>query len=214
MQDEDQNNPLSRFSSISSTATAPNLPGAGRTVGLILDWVGSGLESFVGKRIAKPNLKAEAAAQDANHSHFTASNLEDFNRQQTLPHDKQITPSSSSSVSSTATAPNLVGPGRTLGLLFDWLGEGLEGKLNKRATQLNLGPEAIARDIRRLRRHEQIDAFVRYAAPYAHVNKAKEKKVRKLCKNLMKYARLVFKFRIILDHIIYEKLVLMFWRLS
>ncbi|KLO16297.1 hypothetical protein SCHPADRAFT_901679 [Schizopora paradoxa] len=51
----------------------------------------------------------------------------------------------SSSAHSTATAPNLVGPGRTLGLLFDWLGNGLETFLNRRAVQLNLGPEAVAR---------------------------------------------------------------------
>ncbi|KLO19911.1 hypothetical protein SCHPADRAFT_46400 [Schizopora paradoxa] len=96
---------------------------------------------------------------------------------------------SSSSTHSTATAPNLVGPGRTIGLLFDWLGRGLESFLNKRALQLNLGPEAVARDIRRLRRHEEISLMVRFATPYAHVSQAKERKLRRLCKNLLKYAR-------------------------
>ncbi|KLO04600.1 hypothetical protein SCHPADRAFT_896911 [Schizopora paradoxa] len=94
----------------------------------------------------------------------------------------------SSTTHSSATAPNLVGPGRTIGLLFDWLGQGLQSFLNKRAVQLNFGPEAVARDIRRLRRHEQISLMVRFAAPYAHINKAQEKKLRSLCKSLLKYA--------------------------
>lgn len=97
-----------------------------------------------------------------------------------------------SSTHSTATAPDLVGPGRTLGLLFDWLGRGLESFLNERATQLNLGPEATARDIRRMRRRKEVSLLVQYVAPYAHVTKAQEKKLRKLCKNLFKYARFDF----------------------
>ncbi|KLO08598.1 hypothetical protein SCHPADRAFT_944315 [Schizopora paradoxa] len=97
--------------------------------------------------------------------------------------------SRTSSISTNATAPNLVGPGRTIGLLFDWLGKGLEAKLNKRAAQLNLGPEAAARDIRRIRRYKETSACIRFFAPYAHLTKAQEKKVRKLSKNLLKYAR-------------------------
>ncbi|KLO12130.1 hypothetical protein SCHPADRAFT_435370 [Schizopora paradoxa] len=95
----------------------------------------------------------------------------------------------SSSTRSMATSPDVVGPGRTLGLLFDWLGKGLESFLNKRASQLNLGPEAVARDIRRIRRHEQTSLMARYAAPYAHLTKAREKQVRKLCEKLLKYVR-------------------------
>ncbi|KLO12150.1 hypothetical protein SCHPADRAFT_941480 [Schizopora paradoxa] len=95
----------------------------------------------------------------------------------------------SSTTHSTATSPDVVGPGRTLGLLFDWLGKGLESFLNKRASQLNLGPEAVARDIRRIRRCEERSYLVRYAAPYAHLTRAQDKKVRKLCKNLLRYTR-------------------------
>ncbi|KLO12128.1 hypothetical protein SCHPADRAFT_891022 [Schizopora paradoxa] len=93
----------------------------------------------------------------------------------------------SSTTHSTATSPDVVGPGRTLGLLFDWLGKGLESFLNRRASQLNLGPEAVARDIRRIRRHEETSSLVRYAAPYAHLTRAQDKKIRKLCKILLKY---------------------------
>ncbi|KLO04661.1 hypothetical protein SCHPADRAFT_896860 [Schizopora paradoxa] len=67
----------------------------------------------------------------------------------------------SSTTHSTATSPDVVGPGRTLGLLFDWLGKNLEMFLNKRASQLKLGPEAVARDIRRIRRHEETTLLVR-----------------------------------------------------
>ncbi|KLO05061.1 hypothetical protein SCHPADRAFT_989024 [Schizopora paradoxa] len=95
----------------------------------------------------------------------------------------------SSTTHSTATSPDIVGPGRTLGLLLDWLGKGLDSFLNKRASQINLGPEAVARDIRRIRRHEETSLFIRYAAPYAHLTSAQDKKIRKLCKNLLKYTR-------------------------
>ena len=60
--------------------------------------------------------------------------------------------------------------------------------MNKQAFQRNLGPEAVARDIRRVRRIEEIDPFVRYAAPYAFLTKAEEEKLKKLCKKLVKYA--------------------------
>lgn len=108
--------------------------------------------------------------------------------------DQQLLLSRSNSISSTATAPNLVGPGRMLGLFFDWLGKGLESKLNKGAAKFNIGPEAVARDIRRILRHDDIPFCVRYAAPYAYITKAKEFKVRKLCKTLLKYAQSVTSF--------------------
>lgn len=103
--------------------------------------------------------------------------------------DLSLARSDTSSTHSTATAPDLVGPGRTIGLLFEWLGRGLESFLNKRAIQLNLGPEAIARDIRHMRRRQEVPLLAQYAAPYAYVTKAQEKKLRRLCKSLLKFAR-------------------------
>ncbi|KLO12133.1 hypothetical protein SCHPADRAFT_998361 [Schizopora paradoxa] len=105
--------------------------------------------------------------------------------------DAEPTPSDafSSTAHSTTTAPNLVGPGRTLGLFLDWMGNRLESLLNNRAAQLNMGPEAIAADIRRIRRHEEMSISTRYAVPYAYLTKSQEKKVHKLCKSLLKHAR-------------------------
>lgn len=48
---------------------------------------------------------------------------------------------SESSVSTNATAPNLAGPGRTLGLLCDFLGKTLEMNVSKLAEKCGLGRE-------------------------------------------------------------------------
>ncbi len=60
-----------------------------------------------------------------------------------------------SSVSTNATAPNLPGPGRTVGLAIDWLGAQLEKFINISAQWRGLEPKAIAQEIRRLVRHDQ-----------------------------------------------------------
>ncbi|KLO08601.1 hypothetical protein SCHPADRAFT_893754 [Schizopora paradoxa] len=96
---------------------------------------------------------------------------------------------SSSTTHSTATASDIVGPGRTLGNFIGRIGKGLESLLDKCAIRLHLGPEAVARDIRRIRRHEQISFLVRFFVPYAHLTSTQDKKIRKLCKRLLKYAR-------------------------
>jgi len=57
------------------------------------------------------------------------------------------------SIASDATAPNIPGPGRNLGRLFDALGMRLENVLNRRAGRLNRGPVALAQEIRDLRRY-------------------------------------------------------------
>ncbi|KLO08599.1 hypothetical protein SCHPADRAFT_944316 [Schizopora paradoxa] len=103
--------------------------------------------------------------------------------------DPHLALSRSSSISTNATASNLPGPGRTLDLLLQWLGKGLESFLNKRAIKLNLGPEAVARDIRRIIGIEEINAFSLYASQRAPLTKAQEKCLRKLCTRLLKYAR-------------------------
>ncbi len=62
------------------------------------------------------------------------------------------------SIASDATAPNIPGPGRNLGRLFDALGTRLEKFLNRRAGRLNRGPVAVAEEIRNLRRYRK--AFI------------------------------------------------------
>ncbi|KLO08600.1 hypothetical protein SCHPADRAFT_893753 [Schizopora paradoxa] len=169
-------------SSISSNATAPDLAGPGRTIGLVLDWLGDGLETFANKQAAKFNASPEEIMNEVHHTQLSTLALE------STPQDQHVAPSSSNGISTNATAPNLPGAGRTVGILLDWLGKGLESFMNKRAIQLNLGPEAVARDILRIRGEGEKFVFIRYAVPNAYLTKSLERKLKKLCKSLLKYA--------------------------
>ncbi len=99
-----------------------------------------------------------------------------------------------SSISTNATAPNLLGPGRTVGLLFDRLGAHVEKFLNIGAHRRGLGPKAVGQEIRRLLRHNETTIVERHSG-FAYQFTAKEEKaLRKLCERLLKYARFVHKY--------------------
>lgn len=98
-----------------------------------------------------------------------------------------------SSIASDATASNLPGPGRTVGLLFDWLGNRFEVFLNKMATRRGLGPTATAREIRRLRRHYDTSFQSRLATALCSLPQAEVRTLKKLCDKLLKYTRYVFR---------------------
>ncbi|KLO07363.1 hypothetical protein SCHPADRAFT_1001728 [Schizopora paradoxa] len=185
-----------------STATAPGLVGPGRTLGLLLDRMGHGLEVFLNKRAQQARFISETSEPDihclhqhketpipvcsvAPHAYMHNPDIAHSDKYQALGN----LDSALSMTHSTATAPGLVGPGRTLGVLLDWMGHGLQDFLNKCARKLNLGPEAVARDIRRLCRHKEFSFFVRFVAPYAFVTKGQEKDLQSLCKKLLKYSR-------------------------
>ncbi len=95
------------------------------------------------------------------------------------------------SVSTNATAPNLPGPGRTVGLLFDRLGAQVEKILNICADRRGLGPKAVALEIRCLCRHDETTIVERHAGFVHQFTDKAEKALRRLCKRLLKYARLV-----------------------
>jgi len=94
-----------------------------------------------------------------------------------------------SSIASNATAPNLPGPGRTMGLMLDWLGGHLEDFMNRKATRRGLGPEAVSREIRRLRHHHETTFLVRLTAPAAVAPGSEARSLKKLCDKLAKYTR-------------------------
>lgn len=96
-----------------------------------------------------------------------------------------------SSVSSMATAPNLPGPGRNVGLLFDFLGARVEKFMNARAERHGLGPRAVAEEISRLRRHSETTIIERHAGFVVQLTDKEERAFQKLCKKLLKYARFV-----------------------
>lgn len=161
-------------SSIDSNATAPNLPGPGRNVGLLYDHLGARLESAL-------NRGAVGLAP---------STL--FRRQQErriVAQHSLVRRDTVSSIDSNATASNLVGPGRTLGLLLDYLGSRFEFVLNRRASRLGLGPEAVANDIRHLRNHHETTIGARHATLVSSLTKSEVKALRKLCKKLISHTR-------------------------
>ncbi len=94
-----------------------------------------------------------------------------------------------SSVSTNATAPNLPGPGRTIGLLMDWLGTRMERFMNICADRRGLGPKAVAQEIHCLRRHDETSIVERHTGSVVRLNKHDERAFRKLCGRLLKYAR-------------------------
>ncbi|KLO06432.1 hypothetical protein SCHPADRAFT_690375 [Schizopora paradoxa] len=92
-------------------------------------------------------------------------------------------------VDTNATAPNLPGPGRTVGLLLDMLGKRLESFLNKRATKRGLGPKAVAEDIRMFRKHRVMSLSKRYTASLEQLPKKDAKGLKRRCKILLGYVR-------------------------
>lgn len=154
-------------SSISTNATAPNLPGPGRTIGLAYDALGSRLERLL-SRFARPRNKLALRS-----------------------------PSESSlRTSSTATQSNNPGTGRVIGLAYSALGRVLVKRLNRIACTVGLGPDAAGQKIERWHlqvgeRHTKRTGDATYHDLEDMVLKKDAKKVRKLCKTLMKYAQYV-----------------------
>ncbi|KLO06125.1 hypothetical protein SCHPADRAFT_699894 [Schizopora paradoxa] len=168
-------------SSISSTATAPNLPGAGRTVGQALDRLGTRFESLLNSRASQFGFQKKSSSQNARFAQRSRQHHETFLARQ----------DSISSVSTNATAPNLPGAGRTVGLLMDFLGLHLEFFMNMRAQRFGLGPEAIAQEIRLLRKHHDTSILERHEMSTVELNRSEARTLKKLCKKLLKYARFV-----------------------
>lgn len=96
-----------------------------------------------------------------------------------------------STVSTNATAPNLPGPGRNIGLLLDRVGKHVETIFNKCATRFKMGPVATARKIRQLRRYDELTVQERYSLPPMQLPKSEAKKLRRYCDKLLKFIRCV-----------------------
>ncbi len=95
------------------------------------------------------------------------------------------------SIDSNATAPNLPGPGRNVGRLFDWLGARLERILSNRKLKLGYDPDAVAQDIRQLCRHSERSLVERHKFPELGLTNIEKKHLKKLCKKLIACARFV-----------------------
>ncbi|KLO05751.1 hypothetical protein SCHPADRAFT_946646 [Schizopora paradoxa] len=159
-------------SSIASDATAPNLPGAGRLLGLLLYASGERLEVFLNKRSSRRRSRQETAAKKHPTKHFESLSRADTH----------------TSVASDATAPNLPGAGRTLGLFLFALGARIEARMNRHAARLQLGPEAVAQKIRIHRRHDELSVPERYTSSAGFASERDRRVLQKLCKKLVNYS--------------------------
>lgn len=109
--------------SVSTNATEDNRPGPGRTLGLLYKHFGRRIEGPINRFAASRRPAARATIGRTRSS-------------------TELSDSSSSSVSTNATADDNIGPGRVLGLLFDHLGRKLEALINRTAIEGGLGPDA------------------------------------------------------------------------
>lgn len=132
---------IASVSTFSTTATAPNLPGPGRVIGLAYDALGNVLVSKISRLNAR--FRGQERSTDV---------------QVTIPgrilvgspYEENDTPeafASQSSFSTMATAPNLPGTGRVLGLVYDDLGFRLVQLLTKWAIKLDYSPEEASKAI-------------------------------------------------------------------
>ncbi|KLO06424.1 hypothetical protein SCHPADRAFT_933077 [Schizopora paradoxa] len=154
--------------SISTNATAPNLPGPGRNLGLLFDRGGDQVETLMNK---------------------FANNRRNVDATPNNPRTSLLSIDSHPSVSTNATAPNLPGPGRNLGLLLSRVGNQIETLLNKCANRFGMGPISVAKEIRLLCRHNEMTILELYTLSSRHLTDREVKKVKKRCKKLLKFVR-------------------------
>ena len=108
-----------------------------------------------------------------------------------LPDSDSISLVSQSSISTTATAPNLVGAGRTVGLVYDKAGSWLQRRINWWATRRGYGPHETAKAIRLILdgAEEEIEYHWTTLRLYRPLADDEKKAAEKKCKVLLKYAR-------------------------
>lgn len=178
-------------SSIDSDATAPNLPGPGRIVGNIYDHLGGRLETVLNRqaaRFGRRRGRAREAAQDAVQVRLRSHTNTDHPGL-----DRNDSTSSVRSVDTNATAPNLPGAGRTVGLFLDFIGGKLETAMSVGAVQLRLDPDNVMRAIRQICQHDKRPLVNRHRYPY-HLSKSESRNLRKLCMKLIEYTRCVIHY--------------------
>lgn len=139
---------------LSTNETRSNLPGPGRTIGRIYDFYGRKLERVLGKTAGRLGFEPRLVEQ---------------------PHS-QVAPEDESSKNETLS--NLPGPGRLLGLVYQFYGRKLERLLGKTADRLGFGPHAVER---------QMVALVAAMESAGHaLHSASPRESRKLSKRCMK----------------------------
>ncbi|KAH8115049.1 hypothetical protein DFH11DRAFT_143274 [Phellopilus nigrolimitatus] len=166
--------------SVSTNATEDNLPGPGRTIGLFYNFAGRHLEVQLGRAAERMGHGSRGAGIMTGNTctdlGLVSENLEPL----LCPSDQ----ASLHSVSTNATADNLPGAGRTLGLFYSFAGKHLEARLGRLAGILGRGPRATAL---RIQENQGVVALASVLPLPLSPTKARNKKIQKDCKHLLKY---------------------------
>lgn len=187
-------------STISSTATAANLPGTGRVLGLAYDAMGNALVSQMSKLVLRFGRTGKSVfiqfVFNLTHLLMLTQRLRQRKPDDTTNRKEFIDSDNSDSdhdTDSTATASNLPGTGRVIGLAYDRIGRVLVKKINRMAVKFGRGPDATAARIREY--HERVLLKKRAEArenlehgPEAMVFSSEMKPIRKDLKLLLRYA--------------------------
>lgn len=183
---------IASISTFSTTATAPNLPGPGRVIGLGYDALGHVLVSRINRLNAR--FRRQGAATNAQ-----MMVPDDAQPSSALPSGVGLNDgppgasASRESFSTMATAPNLPGTGRVLGLVYDKLAARLVTFLTKWALKLGLGPDEVNVSIFEKMYHIEHDGRRKTGSGLSPVrlgdlSRSDIVKLRKACKRLIKYA--------------------------
>ena len=185
-------------STFSTTATAPNLPGPGRVIGLGYDALGNVLVDHIGRLRSRFRKGKQNESQALHSSEDLAQSLfpQDEEAGETLESSEKS--ASQESFSTNATAPNLPGTGRVLGLLYDALGNKLVNWMSKWAVKHGYSPEVVGEDVygkmyvlRCNNRQKAKSDVVRIE----DLSKSETLELRKACKRILKYAMWVLSTR-------------------
>ena len=178
---------LQRTDTISSTATADNLPGPGRALDNLFQYLGRKVENSLNRMARKINVGSSAEGEElgslVRFMDSSAFGNEPFPLQRT------------STISTSATADNLTGPGRALDNLYQYLGQKVEDSFNQIARNIGAGPAAEEEKLRRLARFMEIyrDERASNAKMSIHEKSVKKRSrdIDASCRKLVKYSTCV-----------------------
>ncbi|KLO18107.1 hypothetical protein SCHPADRAFT_936566 [Schizopora paradoxa] len=165
--------------SIASNATAPNIPGPGRNMGRLFDTIGGKIERVINETAGRYKIGPKASEGEHCKELDTLSNF-----------SAELT--ETDSIASDATAPNIPGPGRIIGLLYDAAGSKMERFVNRTAGLYRLGPQAIVEDIQgSLSSVEKRGRDLGPSGFRVHLSPTDEEHafLAKKCRKLLKYCR-------------------------
>ncbi len=175
---------LESCSTISSTATEPNRPGPGRTLGLLFDNVGQSIENQYSR--------ARRGARRGSMTIPSGDPLASVPFEFVNPAERRVYEASVSTLSTTATASNLPGAGRTLGLLYDSVGTRVGIRISRLAVRNGYGPKETFAQIQGELQTAEDEEGRLVNTPLDDI--LRKKSVEKLMKRLIGYTKCVYSF--------------------